>query len=441
MGRLPLEGIRIIDVTMVWAGPFATKLLADAGAEVIKVEAPGNVDLTRNLGIDAFMFRPPSAADRPYNRSAYFNEYNRNKLSVALNLSHTKGRELFLRLVRTADVVMENYRPDVMDKLDLSYETLREIKPDIIMVSMPGYAKRGREAGLVGYGPNIEQMAGLATLNGYAGGPPQKTGISYGDPVAGAAAAAAAIAALIYKRRTGKGQYVEISQRNTLIGVIGEAIMEWGMNRRLLSRTGNRHPWMAPHGCYPCRPLPAEEGRPLATMMSAGRQKATDRWVTIAVDTDEQWSALCEAMGREELIEDERFADGFSRWRHQDELDEVISAWTSAHADYDIFHLLQSKGVPAGPVLTPLALARDPHLNERGFFETVEHPEMGANTVTRPTWQLEQTPVHVRRPAPCFAEHNHHVLHDVLGLSESEIDRLEEEGVTGRAPVSGGSPV
>lgn len=438
---LPLEGIRIIDLTMVWAGPFATKLLADMGAEVIKIEAPRNMDLTRNLGIDTFMLRPSSPQERPYNKSAYFNEYNRNKLGVVLDLAHPKGRQIFLRLVHTGDVVIENYRPDVMEKLELSYQRLRQVKPDIIMVSMPGYAKKGAESNLVGYGPNIEQMAGLATLNGYVDGPPQKTGISYGDPVAGAVAAAAVIAALIYRRRSGKGQYVEVSQRDALIAVIGEAIMEWGMNQRLMPRTGNRHPWMAPHGCYPCQPLPEERGRPLALLMSAGRQKATDRWIAIAVGNDEEWAALCQAMGRPELIDDPRFADSLSRWRHQDELDGIIAAWTAQHEEYELFHLLQSKGVPSGPLLSPLALAGDPHLKERGFLKAVQHPEMGANTVSGPTWRFAEAPVRIRRPAPCFGEHNRYLLHDLLGLSEEEIAQLREDGVTADLPVGVGSPV
>ncbi len=440
MARLPLDGVRIVDLTMVWAGPFATKLLADMGAEVIKVEAPGSIDLTRTLGFDALAGRA-KPEDRPYNTSAYFNEYNRNKLGISLDLAHPKGRAVFLRLVGKGDAVIENYRPDVMDKLGLGYETLRQAKPDIIMVSMPGYAKKGVESRMVGYGPNIEQMAGLATLNGYEGGPPQKTGISYGDPVAGAAAAAALLTALIYRRRTGKGQYVEVSQRDNLIGMIGEAIMEWSMNRRLLPRMGNRHPWMAPHGCYPCKPLPEGQGRPLMALFSGGRSEATDRWVTIAVENDDQWQALCDAMDRPDLAADPRFADALSRQHHQNELDEIIAAWTAEHEDTDIVRLLQARGVPAGQVLSPFALTKDPHLRARGFFETVQHPDMGPNTVTRPTWQLAGTPVHVRRPAPCFGQDNRHVFRDILGMTDDEIAQLEQEGVTGPVPVWRGSAV
>ena len=434
MANLPLEGIRVLDLTMVWAGPFCTKLLADMGAEVIKIEGPSNIDVIRGAGIDFFMKRAP-AGERPYNKSSYFNEYNRNKLGISLDLGHPKGRELFLRLVKIGDVVTENLRPDVMGKLGLEYEALREVKPDIIMVSMPAYSKTGPERDQIGYGPTIEQMAGLASLNGYPDGPTQKTGISYGDPVAGAVAAAAVIAALIYRRRTGKGQAIEVSQRDVLTGVIGEAIMEWGMNRRLMPRLGNRHPWMAPHGCYSCKPLPEEEGRPLAVVYSAGRPKATDRWITIAVASDEEWQALCDAMGRPELAADARFADSLSRSRHQDELDEIITSWTSQKSDYELLHLLQGNGVPSGAVLSALGVARDPHVAARGFLETVQHPEMGPSVYTTPTWRLRERPTHVRRPAPCFAEHNRYVFHDLLGLSDDEVRELEQEKVTSAAPV------
>lgn len=432
MVRLPLEGIRILDLTIVWAGPFATKLLGDMGAEVIKIEGPKRMDPLRHFGEDFYMSRAP-AATGSHNKSAYFNEYNRDKLGITLDLTHPSGRELFLRLVKMGDIVIENFRADVMEKLGLEYETMREVKPDIIMVSMPGYAKKGVERDLVGYGPNIEQMAGLTALSGYRDGPPQKTGISYGDPIAGLTAAGVMVAALIQRRRTGRGQRIEVSQRDALVGVVGEAIMEWGMNRRVMERTGNEHTWMAPHGCYPCEPLAESDGRPLALLMSAGQQKATDRWITIAVETDEEWQALCKVMDCPELVEDRRYADSLSRWHHRDELDQIVGSWTRRHADYELFHLLQSVGIAAGPVLSPLALAHDPHLGSRSFLQVVQHPEMGANTVTAPTWRLEDSPARVRRPAPCFAEHNRYVFHDLLGLSDDQMRDLEQEGVIASA--------
>lgn len=440
MNRLPLENVRIVDLTMVWAGPFATKLLADMGAQVIKVEGPQSIDLTRSLGLDSITGKA-AAEDRPYDRSAYFNEYNRNKLGLVLDLTHPRGREVLLRLIAVSDVVIENYRPDVTEKLGLGYERIREVRPDIIMVSMPGYAKQGRESRMVGYGPNIEQMSGLAALNGYPDGPPQKTGISYGDPVAGAAAAGAVLAALIHRRRTGRGQYVEVPQRDALISVIGETVMEWSMNRRPMPRSGNRHPWYAPHGCYPCQPLPEEEGRPLVTASAAGPQRATDRWITIAVTDDQEWRGLCDAMGRPDLAADPRFAEALTRWKHQDELDPIIAAWTAGHGDQELCELLQAKGVPAGPVLSPLALAGDPHLAARGFFQVVQHPAMGPNTVTRPAWRLTQAQASVRRPAPTFGQHTQEILQGLLGMSHEEVRALEQEGITSSAPAWRGAAV
>ncbi len=220
MYKLPLHGIRVLDLTMAWAGPYATRLLADMGAEVIKVEAIGNWDLLRT-----YTGQPPTV-ERVWDKSPYFNHINRNKYGCALDLSRPRGRELFLRLVEQSDVVIENFRAEVMDNLGLAFEVLEEANPQVIVVSMPGHGKSGPERDYVAYGTNVEQLSGLCHLTGYAGGPPQKTGISYGDPVAGVAAAGAMALALWDRRRTGRGQYIEVAQRENLINMIG-GIDDW----------------------------------------------------------------------------------------------------------------------------------------------------------------------------------------------------------------------
>ncbi|TMB96741.1 MAG: CoA transferase [Chloroflexi bacterium] len=398
MFKLPLHGVRVLDLTMAWAGPYATRLLADMGAEVIKVEAAKNWDLLRT-----YTGQPPDV-ERVWDKSPYFNHVNRNKYGCALDLSNDRGRELLLKLVTLSDVVIENFRAEVMDNLRLSYETL----------SMPGHGKSGPESGFIAYGTNVEQLAGLCSLTGYEDGPPQKTGISYGDPIAGIAAAGAVPLALWDRRRTGQGQYIEVAERENLVAAIGEFIVGYSMNGRQPERPGNRHSSMAPHGCYPC----------------AGE----DQWLTLACEDDAQFAALAALIGQPELARDERFADVVSRYHNQRELDEIIAGWTRKHDKRGAAAALQAAGVPASPVLTVIDIFEDEHLRARGFFEPVSHTVAGVSEIEAPHWRMSETPAHIRLPAPSFAEHNHYVFRDLLGLTDQEIADLYEAGVTGATP-------
>jgi len=408
MYRLPLSGIRVLDLTVAWAGPYASRLLGDMGAEVIKIESARNWDVTRAPHL------PGRDVEKGYNRSGYFNHLNRNKLGCTLDLSHPRGKELFLRLVALSDAVIENYRADVMDGLGLSYDVLRQARPDVILVSISAHGKEGPEAGHVAYGTHAEQLAGLVSLTGYPDRGPHKSGISYGDPVAGISAAAALCAALLYRRRTGRGRWVEVAERESMTSLIGEFFVGFSMNGRQPPLLGNRHRSMAPHGCYPC----------------AGE----DRWLAIAVASDAEFAALCRVMGRAELAADPRFADVVSRYRHQDELDEAISAWTRERTPREAALALQEAGVAASPVPSVADLMEDSHLRERGFFEKTAHAEAGVWEMDGVPWRLSLTPAHVRLNGPCFGEHNDYVFRHLLGLSAEEVADLERQGVTGREP-------
>ena len=408
MFRLPLYGIRVLDLSMAWAGPYATRLLGDMGAEVIKVEAVNNWDLLRS-----FTGQPPTV-ERVWDKSPYFNHVNRDKYGCVLDLSQEKGRELFLRLAEISDVVIENFRAEVMDNLRLTYEVLSAVNPQLIVVSMPGHGRTGPERGFIAYGTNVEQLSGLCHLTGYEGGPPQKTGISYGDPMAGIAAAGAIALALWDRRRSGRGQYVEVAQRENLINMIGEQVVAYSMTGREPPRRGNRDSSMAPHGCYPCR--------------------GDDQWLTIACEDDAQFAALCGVMGRPELASDARFADVVSRYRNQDALDGEIAAWTRERPKEEAAEALQTSGVPASPVLSAPEVFEDPHLRARGFYESVSHAVAGAWELEGPHWRLSESPAHIRLPAPAFGEHNGYVFRELLGLSEDEVAELEAEGVTGSTP-------
>jgi crotonobetainyl-CoA:carnitine CoA-transferase CaiB-like acyl-CoA transferase len=434
--RLPLSGVRIIDLTMVWAGPYGTRMLADMGADVIKVEGVTNPDLVRGIGSGMMT----AAGERPWDRSPYFNEYNRGKRGITLDLTRPEGRKALLDLVRVADGLVENYRADVLDRLGLSPDVLHAERPDLVIVSMPGFAKQGMERDMVGYGPTIEQMGGLVELTGYEDGPAQKTGISYGDPVAGIVASGALITGLLRRQQTGQGAVIEVSQRDNLIGLIGEAVVGWSMTGQVPPRRGNRHAWMAPHGCYPCRPLSEEEARPVGRL-GLPPDTATDRWLTVAVATNAQWRALCEVLGRPDLAGNPRYATTSARHAHQDELDTLITAWTAERTDDEAMALLQARGVPACSVRTPLTLTSDPHLAARGFYREVEHPVAGRHRVAGPLWNLSDPPVVLRGPAPSFGQHNDEILIGLAGLARDTVERLRDSGVIGDVPATAGVPV
>ena len=404
----PLEGVRVIDLTAVWAGPFGARMLGDYGAEVIKVESPRQWDQLRGLGLI------PRTESHWYDRSAYFNHNNRNKYGLALDLSGDAGRDVLLKLCAISDVILENYRADVMDRLRLSYEALRAVNPRIIYVSMPGHGKTGPEKDHVAYGSNVEQLSGLVSLTGYEDGEPMKTGFSYGDPIAGTGLVGAVAVALRQRSRTGEGCYVELAQRENMTMFVGEYLVDYSMNGIQRQPHGSRHPFLAPHNRYP----------------SAGE----DRWLTIACETDEQFAALCTAIGQPELAADPRFIDTVARKANEDELDATIGAWTAARGHYEAMHLLQRAGVPAGAVLTIPELMADPHLRARDAWVEQTHPYAGTWEMEAPPWKLSRTPGGIRTPAPGFGQHNRYVLQELLHLDDAAIQQLYADGVTADTP-------
>ena len=406
---LPLWNVRILDLTMVWAGPYATRILGDLGAEVIKVEGVRNWDLLRDLHL-------LGQTEKAYDKSAYFNNLNRNKLGCTLDLAQPRGRDLCLRLAAKCDVIMENYRPDVMVNLGLEYEAFRAVKKDIIMVSMPGHGKDGPEADRIAYGTNVEQLGGLVSIQGYEDRGPHKSGISYGDPMSGIAAAGAVISALFHKRATGEGAYIELAQREALTTLLGEKMLEYSMSGTAPGPLGNRHPSMAPHNVY-------------------RTNGAEDEWVAISCRNDADFEALCGVIGRHDLLGDPRFLDVVSRYRNQADLDAIVAGWTQDLTARRVAADLAAAGVPASPVNSTAMLYDDPHLRARGMFEMVAHANAGAWEMDGLPYHYSLTPAHVRLPPPAFAQHNDYVLRDLLGLSEAEIEQLAADGVIGDAPI------
>lgn len=405
---MPLDGIRVIDLTMVWAGPFGTRMLGDYGAEVIKVEAPRQWDLLRSLGL------VPRTDYHWYNKSAYFNHNNRDKYALALDLADARGRNTLLKLCAVSDVIVENFRSDVMDNLGLDYEAVKAANPNIIYISMPGHGKTGPEKDYVAYGSNVEQLAGIVAISGYQGDEPMKTGFSYGDPMAGTALVGAVATALRQRSRTGEGLYLELAQRENLMMFVGEHVVDYSMNGVARPPAGNRNPLYAPHNRYP----------------SAG----DDRWLTIACESDEAFAGLCRAIGQPELAADARFATNAARKANEDELDAIIGAWTAVRGHYEAMHHLQRFGVAAGAVLTIPELMADPHLRSREAWLPHTHPDAGTWEMEAPPWKLSRTPGHIRMPAPGFGQHNSYVLRDLLKLPEAEIAELYAAGITADDP-------
>ncbi|MBI3304402.1 MAG: CoA transferase, partial [Deltaproteobacteria bacterium] len=280
MSKPPLDGIRVADFCWAWAGPYGALQLAHLGAEVIRIESATRLCPSR-------LIPPWPDNERGINRSGYFNQYNQGKCSVTLDLKKPEGIALAKQLVAKSDIVMENFASGVMDKMGLGYAVLRTLKPDIIMISLSGYGATGPEKDYVSYGPPQVALSGMASLTGYQGGPPLQAGFSYGDPNGGIHGTFAVMCALLHRAKTGEGQYIDLSQREACAMLLPEALMEYAMNGTQPPRNGNRDPYMAPHGVFRC--------------------KGADRWVSIAVGSDDEWRRMCAAMDRAELAADPRF--------------------------------------------------------------------------------------------------------------------------------------
>jgi benzylsuccinate CoA-transferase BbsF subunit len=397
----PLTGIRVCDFTWVWAGPFCTLQLAHLGADVIKIESTKRLDTVRG-------FVP--ADDQPgINRAGYFNQYNQGKRSIALDLGTEEGREIAFKLATVSDVVTENFSAGVMKRMGLDYERLRAAKPDIIMISLSGYGGTGPLSPYISYGPAQVPMSGLASLTGYPGGPPNEVGVSYGDPNGGIHGVVAILAALWHRQRTGEGQYIDQSQWESAIAVLPEGIMAQVMNGAQPERMGNRSFIMSPHGVFRC----------------AG----DDEWVSIACGSDDEFDALCRAMGRPELASDPRFATLAARRSNEDAIEAEVSAWTGARNRWEITRALQDAGVAAYPAMTSKDLVENAHLRGRGIFVELEHPEVGARAHVGIPWQMSATPCAVEQPAPLLGQHTDEVLRDVLSMTNDQIADLHQRGV------------
>ena len=418
--QAPLKGLRVLDVTHVFAAPYATGMLGDLGAEVIRVVSPDRVDMMTALG----PFPDNEPGKRFWDRVGSLNSVNRSKRGLGLNLKDPRGADIFRRLVKVSDVVVEGFTKDVMKKFGLDYPALKEIKPDIIMVSNTAYGHSGPWSGYGGVAIGLEATSGMAHLSGYQDGPPSKAGDSYTDFLATWTIGYTVLAALHHRRRTGKGQWIDLSMYQVGATTIGEAILDYTANGRVQTRIGNRNPTAAPSGVYPC--------------------KGEKRWVALTVMTDENWKTFCTLMGQDQLAHDRRFQTVTDRLSHQDELDSIIGDWTWQFEPDELMNLLQKAGIASGAVLNNKDLFLDPHIKMRRFYEKVQHPpSSGIGTrlyIGRP-WKFSEANVEIRKAAPALGEDNDYLLKGLLGLSEADIKKLLEEGVVGTGPAELPPPI
>ena len=416
--RMPLKNYRVLDLSRIWAGPYCTKLFADMGAEIIKMESLSVYDSHRGpvnpaKGIAAYPDGEPG--DEPWNRNGWFNCLHMSKYGVTLELTKDEGRRIFERLVSISDVVIENFRQGSLERLGYTYEELRKHRPDLIYVSMPAFGNTGPWKGYLGYGIGQEQLSGMAHMTGYRGEGPMKSGINHGDPITGSHAAGVLMAALRHRRRTGKGMYIDVSQQESSVALMGPEVLAYQMTGQEPERRGNRSGWYAPANSYRC----------------AGE----DRWVTISATNQDQWRSLAQAMDADGLADDPRFDTNEARRENHDDLDRIISEWTIGLEAYDLTRKLQRLGVPAGPVLRGPDLLQDAHYKDRGTFVTVDHPQVGPKQYPGIPWKMSATPGVVRWPSPTLGQHNREVYGELLGLNGLEIDQLDQTGVIGTKPT------
>jgi crotonobetainyl-CoA:carnitine CoA-transferase CaiB-like acyl-CoA transferase len=390
----PLQGVRVVELTKVWAGPYTGKLLAYLGAEVIKVESLESLDITRSFGI----------SDK--NKAPGFHSVNPQKLSVQIDMKTPQGVKLMLELLRTADVFVENLRPGAVKRQGLGYDVVSKVRPDIVFVSMGMYGSDGPLSYQTGYAPCFAALGGLSARVGYDGQSPAGMNIRYADSTFGTAAAYAAMVALLHRRRTGAGQFIDVSAVESMTSMVGDAMMEFALTGAAPPCDGNRHPAMAPHGVYPCR---------------------DGEWISIAVSSEPVWLALTRVVPA--LAGDARFRTLSDRKANETALDELVAGWTAQASAAELVAVLQRAGIAAGKSAASVDLVGDAQLWERGFFVEVADASGATRPTVGPSWKMSRGAA-VTDAAPQLGQHNAYVLGEILGLSPAEQRRLAETGIT-----------
>ena len=398
----PLADVKVLDLMWAVAGPAATRVLADYGASVVRVESTSRIDTARTIG-------PYHEGQQGPENSGLYLSLNAGKHGLTLDLTKDEGREILFDLVRWADVVTESFSPKTMRAWGLEYKMLRKTKPDLIMVSSCLMGQSGPLSMFAGFGNLSAAISGYYNITGWPDRLPAGPFLAYTDTVAPRFTVAAILAALDHRRRTGEGQYIDQSQAESALHFIAPALLDYIVNGRAQSREGNRDAHMAPHGVYPAQ--------------------GDDRWVAIAVRSDEEWQSFCQIIERPDIAGDERFASQEARLAHRDELDDLVAEWTKNQGEKEIEGMLQARGIPAHVVQNSEELFADAQLAHRGHFVELPHETHGATTVEGSRFRLSRTPAKIERPGPTFGQHNQYVLETILGYNADRIAELAAAGV------------
>lgn len=390
----PLQGLRVVELTKVWAGPYVGKLLAFLGAEVIRVESLESLDVTRSFGV------------KDIDNAPGFQAVNPQKLSVQIDMKTPQGVALILDLLKRSDVLVENLRPGAVKRLGLGYEAVKAVRPDLIYVSMGMYGSEGPLAYQTGYAPCFAALGGVSALVGHEGGVPAGMNVRYADSTFGAAAALATTVALLHRRRRGEGQFIDVSAVETMSSMIGDSLTAHALGGELPRCEGNRHPEFAPHGVYPCR---------------------DGAWISLAAQNEAAWRALA-ALIEPRLATATHFATGAARKANESALDIVIAAWTAQRDARELETLLQSQGVAAAKSQSSVDLVSDPALWARGFYREVSDGRGGSKTIAGPSWRMSREAA-ITDAAPRLGEHNAYVFGELLGLSADQQESLATSGV------------
>ena len=404
MTKAPFEGIKVADFSWWIAGPLATKTLADYGATVVRIESakrPGGLRITM-----------PYKDNVPgVDRSGFYAYCNPNKCSVSLDLGNPEGRDVARKLVAWADITAENFNPGVMEKWGLGYEDLKKVRPDVIMLRTSNQGQTGPFSRLGGLGLQLNALGGFVHFTGWPDRDPLSFMFAYPDYFVPHFAVATVAAALDYRRRTGKGQMIDLAQNEAAFQFIAPYLLEYGANGQESTRCGNRDPYAVPHNAYPCR--------------------GDDSWCAIAVFTEGEWQGFCGVMGNPAWTKDARFATFSGRQESEEELDRLIGRWTVNHTAREVMELMQAAGVAAGVVKKAEDIRNDPQLRAADFFWVMDHPEIGEYPHLGQPATLSKTPARPRMPAPRLGEHTEYVCKEFLGMSGAEFDRLLVAGAFG----------
>jgi crotonobetainyl-CoA:carnitine CoA-transferase CaiB-like acyl-CoA transferase len=390
-----LSRLRVLDFTWILAGPYATRILGDFGAEVIKVQSKKTA-----MGAES-------------NLTGYFNHWNRNKRSITLDMSYPEAKEIVLRLVKMSDLVIENFSPRVMSNWGLDYERLKEVKPDLIMLSMSAMGQEGPWKDFVAYGPTLQALSGLTYLTSFNKESPMGVGYAYADLITGLYAAFAVLAGLEYRDKTGQGQYIDLSEYESICSLMGPSLLNVSVNRKDILPQGNRSEDIpaAPYGCYRCSGI--------------------DRWCVIAVFNETEWGKFCFLLGHPDWTKEERFSTLSRRKEHEAELNKLIEQWTVQYTPEEVVNFLQEGGISAGAVQNAEDLVNDPHLISRDYFVQLNHPVLGKTISDTSPIKLKEDSRVEWKAAPLLGEDNQYVYMELLGFTEDELSSYVRRGIIG----------